>query len=150
MSRIVLLDSGPLGLLSDPKPMPRVLACGQWVQALLASGSRVLIPEIADYEVRRELVRTNKMKGLAELDALTVRLEYIRIETPMMRRAAELWAQARKRGQPTAGNRNIDADVILAAQALSLGDPNVIVATTNVAHLSRYVVADLWENIPTI
>ena len=149
MSRVVLLDSGPLGLLSDPKPSPRVLACGQWSRALLAAGSRLLIPEIVDYEVRRELLRAKKMKGLAALDALAMRLGYLRIETPIMQLAASLWAQARQRGRPTAGNASLDCDVILAAQALSLGDPNVIVATTNVAHISRYVPADLWENIPT-
>jgi len=42
-----------------------------------------------------------------------------------------------------------DGDVILAAQALSLAVPGqqVLIATTNVAHLSRFVTADLWTNI---
>ena len=149
MSRVVVLDAGPLGLLSNPKPSPNVIACGRWLRALLASGSSVVIPEIADYEVRRELIRANRPKGLAELDALALRLPYIRIDTPIMRQAAALWAQARQRGRPTSGTASLDADVILAAQALSLGDPNVIVATTNVAHISRFVAAELWEHIPT-
>jgi len=37
--------------------------------------------------------------------------------------------------------------MILAAQALTLGDPDVIIATTNVGHLARFVPADLWQNI---
>src|SRR5688500_7376958 len=37
-----------------------------------------------------------------------------------MRQAALFWAQARQRGQPTAGDNSIDADVILAAQAATL------------------------------
>ena len=36
--------------------------------------------------------------------------------------------------------------MILAAQALTLGAP-AVVATGNLAHLSRYVTADLWQNI---
>jgi hypothetical protein len=37
--------------------------------------------------------------------------------------------------------------MILAAQAVTLGKPNVVVATTNVGHLTRFVDADLWNNI---
>ena len=40
-------------------------------------------------------------------------------------------------------------DVILAAQAPALAVPTteIVVATSNVAHLSRFVPADLWTNI---
>jgi hypothetical protein len=64
-----------------------------------------------------------------------------------MKRAAELWTHARQVGQPTAGNNTIDADMILVAQAESLNDPDAIIATTNVGHLSRFFPADLWTNI---
>jgi hypothetical protein len=37
--------------------------------------------------------------------------------------------------------------MILVAQAESVGDPNTIIATTNVGHLSHFFVADLWTNI---
>jgi hypothetical protein len=38
---------------------------------------------------------------------------------------------------------------IIAAQALDMGVPasDLIIATTNVGHLSRFVAADLWTNI---
>jgi hypothetical protein len=69
------------------------------------------------------------------------------LTTTAMRRAAELWAQARQHGYPTAANTDLDADVILAAQCLTLSAPGVLVATTNIGHLSRFVPADLWQNI---
>jgi hypothetical protein len=37
--------------------------------------------------------------------------------------------------------------MILAAQAVTLNEPGVVVATTNIRHLSRFVAADLWSNI---
>ena len=49
-----------------------------------------------------------------------------------MRRAAELWAQARQRGQPTADDRTIDGDMILAGQGLTLGTPDVIIKTEEI------------------
>lgn len=63
-----------------------------------------------------------------------------------MRLAAELWAQVRSAGQPTAPPSALDGDVILAAQARHL-NVSVIVATSNPGHLGRFVAADLWSNI---
>ena len=63
-----------------------------------------------------------------------------------MRMAAELWAQARSAGRPTAPDPALDADVILAAQARSLTTA-IVVATGNPAHLSRFVPAELWASI---
>ena len=68
------------------------------------------------------------------------------VELCAMRMAADLWAQARNIGQPTAPDPAIDADVILAAQAISLNTP-VVVATGNPGHLNRFVPAELWANI---
>jgi predicted nucleic acid-binding protein len=98
----------------------------------------VVIPEIADYEVRRELLRARKVAGVERLDALAALLEYLPITTVAMRQAAEFWATTRQQGQPTAGDKTIDGDMILAAQAVTLGTANVVVATTNVDHLSRW------------
>ena len=63
--------------------------------------------------------------------------------------AADLWASSRQSGLPTGDPKKLDIDVILAAQALTLGIPasEVIVATSNVSHISRFVPADLWNNI---
>ena len=78
MSRIVLLDTGPLGLVTNPRRTPETLACNQWVETLLANGLRVIVPEIADYEIRRELLRAEKKTGLWHLDLLKQTLEYRR------------------------------------------------------------------------
>jgi len=66
-----------------------------------------------------------------------------------LRLAARLWAQARKAGRPTTDPRELDADVLIAAQALDMGipAPDLIIATTNVGHLSPFLPADLWMNI---
>ncbi|MGB6298959.1 MAG: nuclease [Rivularia sp. (in: cyanobacteria)] len=147
MSQVVILDAGPIGLVTNPKLSLQSTACTRWLQDLVSSNVRVIIPEIADYEVRRELLRANKTKGLARLDELVKLLEYLPITTAAMRQAALFWAQARQQGQPTAGDKTIDGDVILVAQAITLGIPNVVIATTNVGHLSRFTAADIWENI---
>jgi predicted nucleic acid-binding protein len=146
MSDVVVLDSTPLGILCHPRNPPQVMACRQWIDDLLAVGRRVVVPEIADYEVRRELVRRNSRVALSNLDQLALRLDYLSLTTTAMRLAAELWAQARSAGQPTAPDSALDADVILAAQALTLNTA-VIVATGNPGHLNRFVPAEVWSNI---
>ena len=147
MSRAVLLDAGPLGLVTNPRLSPQSTACAEWLHSLASRGARILVPEIADYEVRRELYRANRLKGVERLDALGSLLEYLPITTAAIRRAALLWAQARQQGQPTAGDKTIDGDMILAGQALSLGETDLVIATTNVGHLARFAPADLWQNI---
>jgi predicted nucleic acid-binding protein len=146
MAAAVVLDTGPVGTLSNPRGGSIVVACRTWAASQLAAGRRVIIPEVADYEVRRELIRLKARRSLAALDGLTVQFEYLPLTTVAMRRAAELWAQARQGGYPTAPDPALDGDVIIAAQALSLGIP-VIVATDNLAHLSHFVPADVWQNI---
>ncbi len=63
--------------------------------------------------------------------------------------AAKLWAEARQTGQPTADAKALDGDVILSAQARLLCDETteVIIATTNVGHLSRFIPALDWQSI---
>ncbi|HZC05280.1 MAG TPA: hypothetical protein VE338_06535 [Ktedonobacterales bacterium] len=147
---IVLLDAGPLGLVTNPRATGESLRCKQWLVDLLSQGVRVIVPEIADYEVRRELIRARRMRGVAHLDQFKATAGYLPLTTETMMRAAELWAQARQQGQPTAPDRALDADVILAAQALLLAQHErepVVIATTNVGHLARFAPAQLWRDI---
>lgn len=113
-------------------------------------GFIMAIPEIADYEVRRGLILAGSTEGIGRLDELREELRfYIPISTEAMRKAAELWADARRRGIATADDKEIDADVILAAQAMSFCGLNdeVVVATYNARHLSRYIDARHWKDI---
>jgi hypothetical protein len=110
----------------------------------------VCLPEVIDYEIRRELLLHGSTNGLARLDRLHGLVEYLAISTPLMGRAAFLWAEARRRGQPTADRAALDADVMLAAQALLLGEARreaVIVATENARHLGQFVDARRWQEI---
>jgi toxin FitB len=146
MSRFVLLDSGPLGLLSHPRISGDIQ---QWVNAQLSSGTYITIPEIVDYEVRRELLRAGKTRGVRRLDILKSTLYYAPITTQTILQAAEFWAQVRQQGRPTAHREALDADVILAAQAwvLSSAGHDVIVATDNPAHIGLFATARTWEEI---
>ncbi|WP_232432116.1 hypothetical protein [Chamaesiphon minutus] len=46
-----------------------------------------------------------------------------------------------------AGDKTIDADMILVAQAMTLEIPDLVIATTNLGHLSRFITAELWQDI---
>ena len=147
MPRVVLLDSGPLGMIAHPRIDPAVAT---WVNTLLANGDRVLIPEIADYEVRRELLRADLQRSVARLDALKSSLEYLPLTTDAMVQAAAFWAEARQAGRPTAPDLALDGDVILAAHSVVLARETAepaIITTTNVGHLARFTSAILWHTV---
>src|SRR5437868_2501685 len=139
MAEFVLLDSDPLGRACRRAGIPVADQCRLWIDGLMARGVEVVVPEIADYELRRELTRISAVASLLRLDALVTNrgLRYAPITTVHMREAARLWADA------------LDADVILAACATTSGRPGdmVIVATSNVGHLARYCDARLWTTI---
>jgi len=147
--RAVLLDTGPLGLAANPKASAEGDACNRWIEDVLVRGAEVFVPEITDYELRRELLQARLAKSVAALDELISGLDYLTLTTPVMRRAAQLWAEVRQAGRPTADRHALDGDVILAAQAFSLGyaPGEVVVATTNVGHLSRLIAARRWQEI---
>ncbi len=137
MARIILLDSTPLALACRRRGHARGDACQRWLDTIRFAGIRVIVPEIADYEVRRELIRRGARNGLTRLDSLASQLAYDPLTTPIMRKAAEFWADLRRLGLPTAGDEGLDADAILAAHAALIGSPldTVTVATSNLRHL---------------
>lgn len=145
MSRFVLLDATPLGLSVHARQRPDFV---EWLQEARVRGL-VVVPEIADYELRRELLQANLVLSVRRLDRLISRVTYQPLSTTIMRRAARLWAETRQRGRPTADPHALDADVILAAGAQELVEAghDVVVATDNARHLSLFVDARHWSDI---
>lgn len=99
--------------------------------------------------MRRDLIRLVRekkadQKSLDRLDELGEELELLRLAPGVLRRAAELWADVRVRHLPFAQDASLDADVILAAQALSVGGT---VVTFNKKHLGALVSARRWDEI---
>jgi len=149
--RLVVLDTGTVGLLTHPRAKPEAQACRQWAQSLLAANIRVIVPGIADYELRRELIRARKTSGLHRLDAVRAGFEFDPITQAALDKAALLWAAVRNAGLTTAHPAALDGDAILAAQTLLAADAGdiVTIATNNPRHLSRFpgIDARLWQSI---
>ena len=141
MSERIILDTGPLGQVAHPKATK---AAAEWFISMLNSGCEVILPEIADYELRRGLILANLTERIRRLDQIKRRLTYLPIDTRTMLHAANLWAEARKRHRPTADKHALDGDVILAAQARLIG---AIVATDNVGHLGQFVETRRWRDM---
>jgi len=150
LSNVVYLDTGVLGIVTHPKAdKPEVQECIKWLSGMLDAGARVCVPEVCDFELRRSYILNNSHVPLQRLESLNSVVTYIPINTSMMRRASELWADVRRKGKPTADEKELDCDVVLAAQALltSTAAEKPVVATTNVGHLSHFLHADSWWNI---
>ncbi|MHC5718742.1 MAG: type II toxin-antitoxin system VapC family toxin [Nostoc sp.] len=142
MNKIILLDSGPLGFIIHPSKKNEVFQYKQWFKKIV-SDNLIYIPEIIDYESRRELIRSKLTESIERLDDLK-NLKYVNsipITKEIFVKAAELWAWSRNTGQATAEDTAIDIDVILAATAIITSQnegKTTIIVTTNVKHLQRY------------
>jgi predicted nucleic acid-binding protein len=148
--KFIVLDSTPLGLITQRPNAAEGDACRRWLTARIAEGIGVIVPEIVDYELRRELIRAGKSASVRRLDQFIARpaITYLPITSAAMKLAAELWAKARVQGVPTADPHALDVDVILSAQVLAaeIGQADFTVATANVSHLSLFVPARLWSD----
>lgn len=145
MPIIYLLDSGPLGLLAYSKPSNRI-ALEAWLMNEVAAGAKIWISEVADHEVRRELVRliqSGKIPAnrIDRLDLLQTLFQYLSVTTAMWRRASEFWAKARCQGLPAASSAALDGDVLIASQAAEI---SATVVTTNAAHIGVWAPVKQW------
>lgn len=149
MSDIILLDTGPLGLITHPLGSPESAACNQWMRSQITTGVNVLVAGIADYELRREMLLSGNTSGIIKLNNMKSAVGFDPIATAVMNQAAIFWSQARMMGKPTASDAALDGDMILSAHASLIAGRghNLTVATTNVKHLKIFCNACLWTDI---
>jgi hypothetical protein len=162
---IVFLDTNVLGLLAKPTKSfddssDESYQVQQWFYGLLSRGVRVVTSTLCDYEFRRGLLEPSDKAndaaiapGLIELDSLadTGTLEFIFVSREDSILAAQMWVDAQAEGRPTSDKNKIDVDVIISAQCLRLQQESpgqkVVMATTNIKHISRYCEAANWRDI---
>ena len=150
MPRVIYLDTGPLGLAcySQRDPEKESGQFQQWMNTTLLKQTKIVVPAIADYELRRELIRNGSLDSIAKLDLIESGrhpdfpgVVYLPLTDDAIKRAADLWAEARNKGYATAHEQALDGDVMIAAQVLEFAGSasRFIVVTTNVKDLKRYV-----------
>jgi hypothetical protein len=152
---IVWIDSGIIGLLTNPYKQGESAACERWLLGLSAKGVYIVSSVLCDYEVRRNLIleseRTGNGDSLHNLDELTDFVSFLSISDESLKLASVLWAQSKLSGLPTAQDGSLDADLIICAQwrilAAQYPGQMSIIATTNVKHLSRFATASKWQDI---
>jgi hypothetical protein len=131
----------------------------------LASGDEFLLPEIADYEVRRnEFLEVlicpfgpcQSAAAIYLLDQLKASITYLPLTTPAVLLAAEIWATHRKGARKGNPNRSekLDGDALLKAQCIEESNTRgeaIVIATMNLGDFlfipTATVTADEWNNI---
>lgn len=136
----LILDTGVLGRVVHPRKHADVR---RWFADAVAEHD-VLVSELCDYELRRELIRIGASRSLSRLDELGRELRYLPVTTSTWRSAARLWALARRTGRPTASGAGLDGDVLLAAQARA---EDALIVTTNTRHFEGLVEAQTVEDL---
>lgn len=130
----LLIDTGVLGQVCHPRRHANIRA---WFLSALED-HEFMVSEVADYELRRELVRISASRSLARLDELGRELRYVPVTTATWRSAANLWAWMRRSGKSTSAATALDGDVLIAAQART---EEATVLTTNPRHFADLVQA---------
>lgn len=152
---ILLLDSGVLGKICNPNPSDEANAVKKWMYSLLAKGVVIVTSQICDYEIRRSLI-LNSIRGLSSqgidnLAQLEKIIDFLPVNETILKTAFQIWAEVRSKGMSTADEKSLDADVIICAQWQLLSEEypgrQVVIATTNVKHLSRFAQAKTWQDI---
>ena len=118
--------------------MPRCLESFLWLANLVSKGVESSFQRSRTTKCVANSSRPARTGG-GRLDALKGMLNYAPITTPVMLKAAEFWATARRMGRPSADDASLDADMILVAQAAALGRDadETVIATTNAGGRTR-------------
>ncbi len=143
-NRSYLLDTNIVSALCAPSHKNNQELAKKLVIHFDRVAPRLLLSQLVDYEVRRGLLYKQATTGLQRLNKLVSTMELLIITTEHWNKAADLWVKARQMGRPTAGDNSMDADCILAAQALV---ENAIVITQNTRHFDHLVKCIRWEDL---
>lgn len=135
----LLLDTSVLGRVCHPRKHLDVRAW--FLRAAL--DHEMLLSEVADYELRRELIRIGSKRSIQRLDELTREIQYVPMTTATWRTAARLWAEQRNAGRLIGSG--LDADLLIATQAR---EEAAAVVTLNVKHFTGLVDVFSWESVP--
>lgn len=95
----------------------------------LSAGNEIKIPDVVYYEVQRGLFYNNSKKLQNLFDDFCKSQGIVEINIPVFRRAAEIYANLKKRGELLE-----DADLLIAAIAM---ENDATLATNNVKHMER-------------
>lgn len=134
------LDTGVLGHVCHPRKHQDVRA---WYDNA-SKRHEIVLSVVASYELRRSLLRIGSLHSLRRLDEIETDLRVIDTTAKTWRTAAELWAAQRRAGRG-AGDAALDADLLIAAQALGEG---AVVVTYNLRHFEGVVEAQTWADVP--
>lgn len=156
----LLLDTNLLRRLCHPSSHADVRAWyrGWLIHGLAGGDVEFVISAVADYELRRGYIYAlgqgnDARQSLAQLDDLCGLWEVQQISPRNLRDAAAIWADARRNGTPTASERDVDWDILIAAQAKEMAEQSkgvrVVVVTSNATHLKVHGAdAKDWHEIP--
>lgn len=145
MPAAVVLDSMILSEAVRPRGDQELK---EWIEALITSRYTVVVPSIVDYEVRRYLLLKEAARQLERLDDYLSYAFIAELTIEQLRRAAALWAEARRAGRPSTSSERLDKDVIIAAQTEAIAPRgDVVLATENARHFELFIDARSWRDI---
>jgi len=155
---IVILDTVTITLLiTEASVSQEAKKCQEWFYKILSRGGYIVAPQICDYEVRRGLLLVVKRTGksnsqkIKNLNRLKESIEFLPCSQEILEKASEIWAENHYQGTPTASLQALDVDIIIGAhwQILKNQYPGryVVIATSNIKHLSIFAEAQEWKNI---
>ena len=119
-----LLDSDILSEILKAKDLQVLDTANRY----LAQHPRFAFSAITFYEIVRGFRATRAVRGLSKFLKLVDDSDVLPVSIPVLRRAAELWADAYRGGHPRG-----DADLIIAATAL---ESKRALATGNTTHFT--------------
>lgn len=143
MPLVLAFDSGPLGQLAHPDTT-RFPELVRWFAEHRIAGTQFIFPEIADFEVRRNLILERRRRSLRRLNDVLYFGHYLPITTSAMRLAAVLWAHQRRIGRSVGDPKELNADVIVAAQSIQA---RAVLITENPRHFPVRLATSHWSAI---